>query len=77
MQKADIKEQREIPAPTSLSDKELQDARQLINIFILAWKNYGLYPDDHISTLKSFEKFFLDPRQPAADCGKRPSPLRV
>jgi hypothetical protein len=56
MQKADIKEQREIPAPTSLSDKELQDARQLINIFILAWKNYGLYPDDHISTLKSFEK---------------------
>jgi len=56
MQKADTKEQQEIPAPTSLSAKELQDARQLINIFILAWKNYGLYPEDHITTLKSLEK---------------------
>jgi len=56
MQKADTKEQQEIPAPTSISDKELQDARQLFNIFNLAWKNYGLYPEDHVSTLKSFEK---------------------
>ncbi|KPJ98686.1 MAG: hypothetical protein AMJ60_07440 [Desulfobacterales bacterium SG8_35] len=56
MQKADTKEQQEIPASTSLPDKKLQDARQLINIFILAWKNYGLYPEDHVSTIKSFEK---------------------
>ena len=56
MQKADTKEQLEIPAPTSLPDKKLQDAGQLINIFILAWKNYGLYPEDHVSTIKSFEK---------------------
>ena len=56
MQKADTKEQQEIPAPTSLSDKELQDARQVVNIFILAWKNYGLYPEDHINITKSFEK---------------------
>ena len=56
MQKADTKEQQEIPAPTSLSDKKLQDAGKLINIFILAWKNYGLYPEDHVSTIKSFEK---------------------
>jgi hypothetical protein len=56
MQKADTKEQHEIPAPTSLSDKELQDARQVINTFILAWKNYGLYPEDHVNTIKSFEK---------------------
>ncbi len=55
MQKADTTEQQENPAPASLSDKELQDARQLINIFILAWKNYGLYPEDHITTIKSFE----------------------
>ena len=55
MQKVDTKEQQEIPAPTSLSDKELQDARQVINIFILAWKNYGLYPEDHVTTIKSFE----------------------
>jgi hypothetical protein len=55
MQKTDTKEQQEIPAPISLSDKELQDARQIINIFIKAWKNYGLYPEDHINTVKSFE----------------------
>ena len=56
MQKADTKGQQEIPAPTFLSDKELQDARQVINIFIQAWKNYGLYPEDHVNTTKSFEK---------------------
>ncbi|MBW1764255.1 MAG: HEAT repeat domain-containing protein [Deltaproteobacteria bacterium] len=49
------KEQHEIPAPTSLSDKELRDVRQVINIFILAWKNYGLYPENHESTIKSIE----------------------
>jgi hypothetical protein len=49
------KEQHKIPAPTALSDKDLQDARQVINIFTLAWKNYGLYPEDHVSTVKSIE----------------------
>ncbi len=49
------KDQQEIPAPTSSSDKELQDARRVINIFIQSWRNYGLYPEDHVSTLKSFE----------------------
>jgi len=56
MQKENTTEQQEIPAPTSLSDKELKDARMLINIFILAWKNYGLYPEDHVNTIKSFER---------------------
>ncbi len=56
MEKVSTKEQQEIPASESLSDKELQDARQVINIFILAWKNYGLYPEDHVNTIKSFEK---------------------
>ncbi len=55
MEKVDPTEQQEIPAPTSLSDKELQDARQVINIFIHAWKNYGLYPEDHATTKRSFE----------------------
>ena len=55
MPKVNIIERQEISAPESLSDKELQDARQLINIFILAWKNYGLYPEDHVTTIKSFE----------------------
>ena len=56
MQKENTTEQQENSAPTSLSDKELQDARQVINIFIQAWKNYGLYPEDHVNTLKSLEK---------------------
>jgi len=33
----------------------LRDARHLLTIFTLAWKNYGLYPEDHESTLKSIE----------------------
>jgi hypothetical protein len=55
VEKVSTKEQHEIPAPTSLSGKELRDARQVINIFILAWKNYGMYPEDHVSTIKSIE----------------------
>ena len=55
MERVSTKEQHEIPAPTSLSDKELRDVRQVINIFILAWKNYGLYPENHESTIKSIE----------------------
>ncbi|MDW7773647.1 MAG: hypothetical protein SCH71_12240 [Desulfobulbaceae bacterium] len=54
MQKADTKEQP--AAPTSLSAEDLQDARQVISIFIHAWKNYGLYPEDHVNTKRSFEK---------------------
>ena len=48
-------EQQENQAHRSLSDKELQDARQTVKIFLLAWKNYGLYPEDHVNTIKSFE----------------------
>jgi hypothetical protein len=55
MPQAETKEKQEIQASESLTDKELQDARQLINVFILAWRNYGLYPEDHITTIKSFE----------------------
>ena len=55
MEKVITKGQKEIPASALLSDKGLLDARQLIKTFILAWKNYGLYPEDHTSTLKTFE----------------------
>jgi hypothetical protein len=56
MQEENTTEHQENSAPTSLSGKELQDARQVINIFVQAWKNYGLYPEDHVNTLKSLEK---------------------
>ena len=55
MPQAETKEKQKTQGASSLSDKELQDARQVINIFILAWKNYGLYPEDHVTTIKSFE----------------------
>ncbi|MCF8056218.1 MAG: hypothetical protein K9K37_06230 [Desulfocapsa sp.] len=55
MEKVITTEQQETPAPASLSAKELQDARQVIKIFILAWKNYGLYPEDHTTSIKAFE----------------------
>ncbi len=55
MEKLNTKEQHKISAPAAISDKELQDARQVINIFTLAWKNYGLYPEDHVSSVKSIE----------------------
>jgi hypothetical protein len=56
MQKVDTTEKQNIPAPQSLSSMELQDARQVINTLLLAWKNYGLYPEDHTSSIQSFEK---------------------
>jgi hypothetical protein len=43
----------------------LQDAGQLINIIMLAWKNFGLYPEEHTASQKAiqnlastFDKFF-------------------
>ncbi len=55
MSKKDTMEQQENQVHRSLSDKELKDARQAIRIFLLAWKNYGLYPEDHVNSIKSFE----------------------
>lgn len=55
MTKAGTLEQQENQVHRSLSDKELQDTRQTVKTFLLAWKNYGLYPEDHVNTIKSFE----------------------
>jgi hypothetical protein len=56
MQKENSTEQQEVPAPKSLPAKVLQDAKQVINIFLLAWKNYGLYPADHTASITAFNK---------------------
>ena len=65
MEKADAPGQQETAQP--LSDKDLQAARQVVNILIQAWKNYGLYPEDHVNTKRSlenlaaaFDKYFTD-----------------
>lgn len=55
MEKVNTKKEHENPATKSLSSRELSDTRQVINNFLLAWKNYGLYPEDHESTIKSFQ----------------------
>jgi len=55
VEKVSTNDQHKISAPPSPSDKELRDARHLLNIFTLAWKNYGLYPEDHESTIRSME----------------------
>jgi hypothetical protein len=55
MQKVNAVAPEDVSTPRSLSARELQDARALINVLMLAWKNYGLYPGDHTSTIKAFE----------------------
>jgi len=55
MRKANTIKPLKESAPKSLSVKELQDARQLINIFLLAWKNYGLYPEEHATSKKAIQ----------------------
>ncbi len=39
----------------TLSEKELIDARNLLKIFLQAWKNYSLYPEGHATSRKSLE----------------------
>ncbi len=39
----------------TLSEKELIDARNLLKIFLQAWKNYGLFPEGHATSRKSLE----------------------
>ena len=48
MQNTDSRKQKK-------SAKELQDAGQLVNIFLLAWKNYGLYPEEHTASQKAIQ----------------------
>lgn len=59
MNKSSTPEQQENQVHKSLSDKELQDAGQAIRTFLLAWKNYGLYPEDHVNSIKSFENLIV------------------
>ena len=55
MEKANPKDQPEFPTPSPPSKEDLRDAGQLISHFLMAWKNYALYPENHESTTKSLE----------------------
>jgi hypothetical protein len=39
----------------ALSETALKDARDLVKVFLQAWKNYGLYPVGHATSSKSLQ----------------------
>ena len=39
----------------TISEAELKDAGNLLKVFLQAWKNYGLYPEGHATSIKSLE----------------------
>ena len=83
MQNTDSRTQKEL-ASEAVSDKELQDAGQLVNIFMLAWKNFCLYPEEHATSQKaiqnlasSFDKYFYTHGDLRLTVEKKPPPVRV
>ena len=55
MQTATTTEQDKEPAGKTLSETAIKDAGNLIKVFLQAWKNYGLYPEGHATSIKSLE----------------------
>jgi len=53
MQKTQATEQQKKSREQSLSEQELQDTRKIVNTLLLAWKNYGLYPEGHATSQKA------------------------
>ncbi len=53
MQTAKQTEQKKKSRKQSLSEQELQDTRKIVNTLLLAWKNYGLYPEGHATSQKA------------------------
>ena len=49
-------EQKQESHGETLSETELKDARDLLKVFLQAWKNYGLYPEGHAISSKSLQK---------------------
>jgi hypothetical protein len=49
------KQQKNNSPENILSEKELGDARNLLKVFLQAWKNYGLFPEGHATSKKSIE----------------------
>ncbi len=49
----DTTEQKQESHGETLSETELKDARDLLKVFLQAWKNYGLYPEGHAISSKS------------------------
>jgi len=56
MQKINPTELEKHPPSKSFSAEEIQDAGNLVRLLLLAWKNYGLYPEGHIATSKALKK---------------------
>jgi HEAT repeat protein len=67
MEKASEIERNTPATENSFSEDDITNARNLLNTFVLAWKNYSLYPEGHIAVLKALENlkdtfaaFFID-----------------
>ena len=65
MLKTSPSEQKTHQPENSFTEKDINDARKLVNLLLLAWKNYSLYPQGHVAAIKalenlktSFEDFF-------------------
>ena len=50
MQKENTIAQKESLSQNPLLPEDVQDARKLVNILLLAWKNYSLYPEEHVTS---------------------------
>jgi hypothetical protein len=54
------KTERNISAAENFSpEKEITEAAKLVNNFVLAWKNYSLYPEGHITVIKTLDSLKL------------------
>ena len=53
MQSGDPTDQTTQSKGKELSEKELHDARKLVQFLLLAWRNYGLYPEGHAASTKA------------------------
>ena len=67
MIKASATDQETDSPENSFTEKDILDAKNLVNFLVLAWKNYSLYPEGHVAAIKAienlktaFEDFFLN-----------------
>ena len=55
MIKASATEQQTASPENSFTEKDFSDAINLVNILLLTWKNFSLYPEGHTAVIKALE----------------------
>lgn len=51
-------DQLQSPTKNSQPENHLEAARNLVNVLILTWKNYSIYPENHTAVLKSLDTLY-------------------